>query len=316
MRRVLPALFLASLCGLAALPASAQTVVNPKTVEFDPSADHFALTADNQPLVQRYQLQIFAVGAAQPTSTADLGKPAPGTDGKIHVDFSVLLAGWPLGDGSYLARVAAIGPTGSGTSDPSNTFAFQSQSQVCTFVLGSASQSVPAGGATGSVSVTAGSGCAWTASADAGWVTLGATSGTGTGSVGFVVAENVDASIRIATLTIGGQSFTVTQSAPALCSYALSAQAQSFGQGGGNGSVTVSCGGNCGWAASTPASWITLGTTKGTGTGQASYSVAKNGTTAQRSATLSIAGVAYTVTQAAASRPQPPKKVRVATVVE
>ena len=38
---------------------SAQTVVDPRYVEFTPSADHSALASDGTPLVQRYSLSIF-----------------------------------------------------------------------------------------------------------------------------------------------------------------------------------------------------------------------------------------------------------------
>jgi hypothetical protein len=63
------------------------------------------------------------------------------------------------------------------------------------------------------VNVTAGTGCAWTASSNAPWLTItsGAT-GTGNGPVGFSAAANAGGS-RTGTLTIAGQTFTVTQAA-------------------------------------------------------------------------------------------------------
>ncbi len=307
MRLAPLALALAGLCALSPLPTQAQTPVNPNTVEFDPSADHSGVTPDNQPMVQRYELQIFASGASAPMSTADLGKPSPQTDGKIRVNFSTLLAGWPLGDGTYQARVAAIGPTGTGTSDPSNTFQFSS----CSFTLGSTGQGVPSGGATGNVSVTTSSSCAWTAASAASWVTVNPASGSGSGSVGFVVTENLGTE-RVATLTIGGQAFTITQAAAAGCSYSMSPSSQSFNQGGGTGSVAVSCGSACDWTAATAASWITLARTSARGAASLGYTVAKNTVASARAGTITIAGLSYTVNQAAAKRPNKPKNVSVA----
>lgn len=289
--------------------AHAQTVVNPKTVEFDPSADHSTLTADNQPMVQRYDLEIFVSGATQALTKVNLGKPSPQSDGKIRVDFSTLVAGWPLSDGTYLARVAAVGPSGAAESDPSNTFAFQS----CTVTLGSASQAVPAAGAAGSVTVGASTGCGWTVTSDSTWVAVPATSGSGAGTVNFTVAANVGGTVRVATLTIGGQAFTITQAAVAPCTYSLSATSQSFGQGGGTGSVSVACGSACTWSATSSAAWVTIGSASGTGAGTVSYTVSKNIDTVARTATLTIGGVAYRVDQAAANRPSSPKKVRVVT---
>jgi hypothetical protein len=291
--------------------AHAQTVVNPRTVEFDPSADHSMLGADSQPIVQRYDLQIYAAGAAQPTTTVSLGKPAPQADGKIRVDFSTLAGGWPLADGTYEARVAAVGTMGIASSDPSNAFAFQS----CSVALGSASQAVPAGGATGSVSVSAAIGCAWRVTTDASWVIVAAEAGSGAGAVNFTVTGNVTASVRAATLTIGGQAFTITQAALAPCSSSLSAASQAFGQGAGSGSVSLTSGNACAWSASSTATWVTILNAAGTGPATVSYTVAKNSDPTPRTATVTIAGLAYRIDQAAASRPSSPKKVRVLTTV-
>src|SRR5512133_1751080 len=118
--------FLLLLCAVMAVPAQAQTVINPRTVEFDPSADHSAVTTGGQQVVQRYDLQIYTVSGTTPYTTGNLGKPAPQLDGKIRVDFSTLVTPWPLPDGTYDARVVAVGPTGTAPSDVSNTFAFQS----------------------------------------------------------------------------------------------------------------------------------------------------------------------------------------------
>jgi hypothetical protein len=280
-----------------AVPAQAQ-VVNPRTVEFDPSADHSAVGSDSQPLVQRYDLQMFLVGAAQPFTTASLGKPAAQADGKIRVDFSTLVTPFPLADGSYVARVAAVGPTGSSASDPSNTFAFQS----CAVTLGSPSQAFPAGGGAGSVTVNAGSGCSWTATSNASWVVLGPTSGSGTGQgqVNFTVTSNIGTA-RAATLTIGGQVFSVTQAAAVSCTYGLAGPTTPFAATGGSGTLSVTAGSGCAWTASSNASWLTVqapGT--GSGSGAASFSVAANTTTSTRSATLTAGGQVFTVTQAAA----------------
>jgi hypothetical protein len=83
----------------------------------------------------------------------------------------------------------------------------------CTVVLLTNSQSFAANGGSGSVSVTAGNGCPWTAvSNDTSWlnITSGA-SGSGNGTVQYSVTAHTTTNIRNATLTIGGQTFTVYQ---------------------------------------------------------------------------------------------------------
>ncbi len=87
----------------------------------------------------------------------------------------------------------------------------------CTFSISPTSVTVAAAGATGTVAVTAGSGCSWTAASNDAWITVtGGASGTGNGTVSYSVAANT-ASQRTGTVTIAGQTFTVTQEgAPSL----------------------------------------------------------------------------------------------------
>lgn len=84
---------------------------------------------------------------------------------------------------------------------------------ACTYSISPASQSFGAAGGTGSVGVTAGAGCNWTAASNDAWITItGGASGTGNGTVNYSVAPNTG-SARTGTMTIAGQTFTVSQSA-------------------------------------------------------------------------------------------------------
>jgi hypothetical protein len=162
-------------CALLDTAASAQTtsVVNPKLVEFDPSPDHSGLTVSGDPVVTRYDLQMFLQGASAPIMTTSLGKPGADLDGKIRVDFSALLVAWPLVNGTYEARVAAVGPTGAGISDPSNTFDLLGTVPSCSYALSSTALNTPASGGGASVTLTASdSSCTWSASSGASWITV------------------------------------------------------------------------------------------------------------------------------------------------
>jgi Zn-dependent metalloprotease len=83
---------------------------------------------------------------------------------------------------------------------------------TCTYSISPTSASAPAAGGSGTVTVTAGAGCAWTAASNAGFiaVTAGA-SGSGSGTVTYNVGANGATTSRTGTLTIAGQTFTVTQ---------------------------------------------------------------------------------------------------------
>jgi hypothetical protein len=113
-------LFLILLLLLVALPVGAQTaVVNPKTVEFTPSADHAALL-EGVPMVAKYELRIFLEVGGTLLTTTDIGKPTP-VSNLISITNPIWFA--PLTPKTrYIARVAAVGPTGEGVSDPSGPF--------------------------------------------------------------------------------------------------------------------------------------------------------------------------------------------------
>src|SRR5262249_42902058 len=53
----------------------------------------------------------------------------------------------------------------------------------CTYALAPTTTSVGAAGGTGPITVTAGTGCAWSATSDSGWLTVSPTSGSANGSV-------------------------------------------------------------------------------------------------------------------------------------
>jgi len=272
-------------------------VTNPRLVEFDPSPDHNATVPGGQPAVERYDFEIYLVGASAPFHTVSLGKPAPQADGKIRYDFSSQVVGWPLPGGVYEARVAAVGPNGRGRSDVSNPFTFGAG---CSYTLSTTSLSVGASGGAQSVGVTAPSGCGWTVSTSASWITLTTTSGSGSGTVSFTVAANTSTSSRSGTVNIAGQTLAVTQ-AGVSCTYTLSTTSLSVGASGGAQSVGVTAPSGCGWTVSTSASWITLTTTSGSGSGTVSFTVAANTSTSSRSGTVNIAGQTLAVTQAGVS---------------
>jgi hypothetical protein len=106
---------------------------------------------------------------------------------------------------------------------------------------------------------------------------------------------------RSAAITVGGQIFSVNQPAAA-CTYTISPASQAFGAAGGNNFVTVTTSAGCTWSATSNASWVTISNgTNRTGFGTVNFAAAANTTTAARSATLTIAGNSFVVTEPSAS---------------
>ena len=281
---------------------NAQPITDAKRVEFTPSTDHNVVDpVTGIPVISNYSLRIYLVGSSLPLQSVDLGKPAPGTDGMVRLDFFSLLT-TPLQPGvSYESTVAAVGPGGSADSTRSNTFVF---SAACTPSISPTSQSVAAAGGTGSSMVAVAIGCAWTAVSNAPWITVtaGAT-GTASGTVTFSVAANTATTSRTGTMTIAGSAFAVTQAA-APCSYTMAPTSANVVATGGTGAVAVTAGSGCTWTAASSAAWITItaGAT-GNGNGTVSYSVAAHTGSAPRIGTVTAGGKSFTVTQPGAITP-------------
>lgn len=85
------------------------------------------------------------------------------------------------------------------------------------------------------------------------------------------------------------------------CSYTLSStSSQTFKSNGGSGSVTVNAQSTCSWTAVSSASWVAITAgARGVGTGAVAYTVQRNTTPTSRTATLTIAGQSYKVSQQA-----------------
>ncbi|MDQ6707497.1 MAG: TIGR03790 family protein, partial [Acidobacteriota bacterium] len=115
-----------------------------------------------------------------------------------------------LAVGSY---AGAITVSGSGIAAPAVVpIALTVTGAPCNYSIGSSSQSFGVNGGGGSIAVSAGSGCTWSASSNAGWLAISSgVAGAGNGTVTFTVAANGTSISRTAILTAAGQTFTVTQ---------------------------------------------------------------------------------------------------------
>jgi hypothetical protein len=84
---------------------------------------------------------------------------------------------------------------------------------TCTYGLSPASQSFGSTGGSGSVSVTAGSTCGWSASPSVSWISItSGASGAGNGTVSYSVATNSGTSEQTGSISIAGQTFSITES--------------------------------------------------------------------------------------------------------
>lgn len=144
-------------------------------------------------------------------------------------------------------------------------------------------------------------------------VTPGATGAAGTWNSNppqpIVTDQNGNAVAPALTANNIGGAFTVTASAGGLSVtfnltnvfYALATTSATVGSGSGSGSVLLLAGGP--WTATSNAPWLSIaaGSQSGTGSAVIYYTYSANQNTAPQTGTLTISGMTFTVTQAAAS---------------
>jgi hypothetical protein len=99
---------------------------------------------------------------------------------------------------------------------------------------------------------------------------------------------------RSGTLTIAGQTLTVTQAA---CAYSIAPLSQQVEGSGGVATVSVTTTSGCAWTATSNAMWIVITSgASGSGNGTVTFVVATNPGNA-RTGTLTIAGQTATIQQ-------------------
>ena len=93
------------------------------------------------------------------------------------------------------------------------TFMVSQAAASCSFSLNPTSHTAPASGGSSAFDVNTAAACGWTSSGVPAWITGVPASGMGTTTMNFTVAANPDPSSRRANITIGGQTFMVSQAA-------------------------------------------------------------------------------------------------------
>jgi hypothetical protein len=257
----------------------------------------------------------------------DHSAPAAGGDTTVSVSTQ---AGCSWGTSSLPSWIAVSSGAGNGTGSGTVTLSVQSNTGgartahvsianqtftvnqaaapppvQCSYTLNPTSHTATAAGGQTAVAVTAAAGCPWSTSGLPGWIAFSSGNGPGTGggTVNLTIQANSGAA-RSATLQIAGHPFVVNQAAGAAtsCTYSLNPTAFAASALGANVSVAVTAPAGCQWTTTGLPGWITFasgsGSGNGAGDGTVNLAIQVN-LGGARSATLTIGGQPFTVTQAA-----------------
>jgi len=162
----------------------------------------------------------------------------------------------------------------------------------CTVDLNKYQDSFSVAGGTVTFDVSAPSTCAWVAASNVGWVRVtepGGGIGSGSRRVTYVVDANPGAGSRSGTITVGGRTFTVTQAGTTSCDYSVAPVDFRECMYSGARTVAITTSAGCPWTASTPASWLTIGSgLSGAGPGTIAFSIASNYAGGERQANVEV----------------------------
>ncbi|MFN7923297.1 MAG: BACON domain-containing protein [Bryobacteraceae bacterium] len=126
-----------------------------------------------------------------------------------------ITSGSGLGNGtiSYTVSANVTGSQRVGTITVAGlTFTVTQLAGSCSFTLTPAGgQAFPVSGGVGTITVDTQAGCSWTVSNIANWIALNKSGGTGPDVVSYLVSQNNTGTSRQASVTIGSQSFSITQ---------------------------------------------------------------------------------------------------------
>ena len=151
----------------------------------------------------------------------------------------------------------------------------------------------------------------WSVTPNASWISV-VDGGNGQGGdlVSIAIAENPSWQSRTGTVTIGTETFTVTQEGRTVLEFAISPSTATAAVSGGNGLLAVTATPDLPWTAASSANWLTIvsGFMSGAGNGNVVYNASPNPTLSQRTGKITVTPVGgsglnaktLTVTQPAA----------------
>jgi len=172
---------------------------------------------------------------------------------------------------------------------------------LCTASVNPTSVTLSGHGGTFSFNLTVPPGCPWDTSEDSFITLTGAVRGMGSSSpipiTGSVGVNNNTANSITGAVHIDGTSFTVNQNPGSCADPVFNPTSANFDMNGGLRTIAVTLPSGCSWTAMSNAPWLSVsGNPGGTGSGSTTIYASSN-SFSQRTASLTIAGKAITVTQ-------------------
>ena len=211
--------------------------------------------------------------------------------------------------GAYITNAAGAPDANRSNNAPLSARTLVKAPQVCNFSLTPANVSLGTTAQGSQVAVLTSAGCQWSVQNSVPWLNVTPTSGSGNFGVLVTPQINTSAAARSGTLTVGGQTLTVTQAGVA-CTYAASPSSLTLSSNAQNAQVALTAPTGCAWTAQGSAPWFAVSPTSGSNGTTLTLSIASNALAASRTGSISIGGLSIPIVQSgtveAAVAPPPP----------
>lgn len=251
-------------CAYSVSPASA-------TVPVTGGGGNFTLTSNCSWQARSSAAWLSIVGPDTGTGTATIGYSAAGNPTPLPRSASIT-----VGDTAFIV------------SQPAST---------CNLTLNPASTTIGPDGGAGAFDVDVLTGCNWTATSNASWLTITSAASGGTdATITFNVAPNTTPGSRTGVIAVSDKTFTVTQQG-ANCTLSIEpASNLTVPSNAFQGTIAVTS--TCQWTAQPTAGFISVTAGgSGSGNGQIAYSVGANPSAQSRSGAIRIGNLTFNITQ-------------------
>ena len=210
----------------------------------------------------------------------------------------------PSGTGNGTVNVTAAANTGGPLTGSVTIAGFtipvsEAAPLVCAFSV-TPYVSFPSAGGSSVLTVAASDpSCTWSASSNQTFATLGASSGTGNGTITVTVPPDANTTALTATLTVAGQAIPLVEAGTAnLCTFSVAPTTLMFPSSASSMNVAVAASSpSCVWNVSNIPGWLTPSAQSVTGSGVVTFSAALYEGTTNLTGDLTVAGVTLPVTQ-------------------
>jgi hypothetical protein len=215
--------------------------------------------------------------------------------GGLNLNFSGSVLATP---GVYSGLFAASAPGAVNQQDAVPIVLTVAAPVPCTYSLNPSGATIPAAGGTGSFAISTGVGCAWSTGASDPSVTItSATSGSANATINYSVIPNATNTSINSTITVAGQTYSITQFAAASCSFGIVPSTINATSSGGTAQIGINASdASCSWTAS----GLGVSAANGTGTGQVTVTIPAKTTAGAQLLNATIAGQTLTVNQTGA----------------